>query len=205
MWMADKPIVQEQLSSRLASVITKTLLNDHESIKKYIRAFWQIISLEWDGIDRYRIDKYYLLLRKIVNNIFHYMELNGWNPDIMDVVDIIQETILNLEENSPDGLRIFIYQIWIEEGCKDRSKIPSEAIKRILRPLFEFISIYNNKHISSKADRELYEAVINSQLDKKVISDIYFEYGSNPKTLNHQRKLFYDHYKQILDIHLSCQ
>jgi len=49
--MSDKPLVQQQLSEKLASLILK--IPDEIAIK-FIETFWKEIRLEWTGIDRLR-------------------------------------------------------------------------------------------------------------------------------------------------------
>lgn len=199
--MTDKPLIQEQLSERLTSVINKTISTNPKDVQRYTTAFWQIISLEWNGIDYYRMDKYYLLIRRMIFHIFKYLESHKWNNDSINIINILSESILNHQDTAiPDGLRIFVCQVWIEEGCKSLdNRIPDHAIRIILRPLLDFISKYNKKHISTKADQELYDAIIKSKnhLNLEIISDMYFEYGSNSETLDHQRKLFYRHHEQL--------
>lgn len=33
----------------------------------FINCFWKTMTREWSGIDRYRVDKYCLLIRKMVD------------------------------------------------------------------------------------------------------------------------------------------
>lgn len=36
----------------------------------YIKCFWDTMVREWRGIDRYRLDKYCLLIRKMMDQTF---------------------------------------------------------------------------------------------------------------------------------------
>jgi len=49
--MSDKPLIQQQLSEKLASLILKI---PNEIALKYVVAFWKEIRLEWNGVDRLR-------------------------------------------------------------------------------------------------------------------------------------------------------
>lgn len=56
MWSADKFPIQQQLSKRLASIILQ--FKNDELVLIYLEAFWDIITLEWSGIDRLRYARY---------------------------------------------------------------------------------------------------------------------------------------------------
>lgn len=40
----------------------------------YIVDFWKTMIREWGGIDRLRMDKYLLLIRKFTNQTFSFLE-----------------------------------------------------------------------------------------------------------------------------------
>lgn len=52
MWSADKSAIQEQLGERLTSVILT--LESTPCVLHYLEAFWNIMAIEWNGIDRFR-------------------------------------------------------------------------------------------------------------------------------------------------------
>jgi ribosomal RNA-processing protein 1 len=49
--MSDKPIIQQQLSETLSSLILRV---PRESVMAFIATFWETICGEWHGIDRLR-------------------------------------------------------------------------------------------------------------------------------------------------------
>ena len=51
-WMSDKPIVQQDLSQELASLIL--VIPSPESALGFVCGFWEATVREWAGIDRYR-------------------------------------------------------------------------------------------------------------------------------------------------------
>lgn len=59
MWMSDKPLVQEDLTEEIASII-ECLSKTSESIVFY-GAFLKVMALEWFGIDQWRIDKFMMV------------------------------------------------------------------------------------------------------------------------------------------------
>lgn len=77
-WMSDKPDIQEELAIALAGMVSYVfsliMLQVSEFRKEslsilYIQCFWKTLVREWGGIDRYRMDKYMLLMRKILDQM----------------------------------------------------------------------------------------------------------------------------------------
>ena len=52
MWAADKPAVQTHLADRLARAVLT--LHTPDTTLTYLEAFWDIMAIEWNGIDRLR-------------------------------------------------------------------------------------------------------------------------------------------------------
>lgn len=69
--MSDKPKIQSHLSLRLASIPSTLPL---PLALDFINAFWITIMREWHGIDRLRLDKYYLLLKNFQKSTFELVQ-----------------------------------------------------------------------------------------------------------------------------------
>ncbi|KAG6817973.1 hypothetical protein H0H87_012441 [Tephrocybe sp. NHM501043] len=65
-WMSDKPLVQQALATELADLVLT--IAQTSSALAFLRGFWEMIVREWNGIDRLRIDKYYMLVEYIANS-----------------------------------------------------------------------------------------------------------------------------------------
>jgi len=76
-WHSDKPLVQQALSSELASIPLQ--IEDPSRALAFFAGFWQMIVREWNGIDRLRMDKYYMLVRKFVNAGFRLLAREDWD------------------------------------------------------------------------------------------------------------------------------
>ncbi|KAH7916485.1 nucleolar protein,Nop52-domain-containing protein [Hygrophoropsis aurantiaca] len=76
-WMSDKPLVQQALASELAEIILT--ITDVPSSLNFLRGFWTTMVREWSGIDRLRMDKYYMLVRRFVNASFRLLLRAEWD------------------------------------------------------------------------------------------------------------------------------
>lgn len=59
MWMADKPLPQEKLAEDIASLIH--CFPNNEVCTIFFGTFLETMSLEWFGIDQWRIDKFMMV------------------------------------------------------------------------------------------------------------------------------------------------
>ncbi|CAB3995151.1 ribosomal RNA processing 1 homolog A-like isoform X1, partial [Paramuricea clavata] len=58
MWMSDKPKVQEELAETIAQLLHSFQIT--AAAVDYLDGFYKTICREWHGIDRLRLDKFYL-------------------------------------------------------------------------------------------------------------------------------------------------
>ncbi|GAA5986880.1 hypothetical protein JCM11641_006579 [Rhodosporidiobolus odoratus] len=87
-WMSDKPLVQQALAQDLADLTldvrpkSKTRNGRVERFRAalcYLRGFWESVTREWAGLDRLRLDKFYLLIRRFAHVAFRLLEREGWD------------------------------------------------------------------------------------------------------------------------------
>ncbi|KAH9264314.1 hypothetical protein BASA83_012206 [Batrachochytrium salamandrivorans] len=135
-WMSDKPLIQQGLAQNLASTITR--LPASEAIR-YIHAFWKTLIKEWYGIDRLRLDKFYLLCRQFHLWTFTLLIENDWDKDLLDkVFTILEQGPLSINNTSvPDSLRYHTSEVMFEELAKaiksadEEGKLPQHAFDRL--------------------------------------------------------------------------
>ena len=99
-WLCDGKKV-EQVSDQLSS-----LLSYSREPLLFVKYFLKTLDREWDSIDFLRLDKFYLLIRKI------FKEICKWK-DFTSLGDLLLEILLS--EKSKRGLKLFLVQILAEE------------------------------------------------------------------------------------------
>lgn len=89
--MSDKPLVQQGLARDLSSLLLSiqpnlpsTLSAEEQSAQRlsaaldFLKGFWEAIVREWEGLDRLRMDKFYLLIRRFVGASFGLLAREEW-------------------------------------------------------------------------------------------------------------------------------
>jgi len=107
-------------------------------VSLFIRTFFRTIRRDWGSMDKYRIDKFYSLVRMMMHEIYEYMSVRSWDYGIVLLLnDAIFEEIL---KEPPNGLRYHLIDLCLEELAKvnAKSKIQLTEITfiEVLEPFF---------------------------------------------------------------------
>ncbi|CAH7688333.1 nucleolar protein,Nop52-domain-containing protein [Phakopsora pachyrhizi] len=162
-WMSDKPIVQQELAQELSTLCLvvrpmklsadrtddrwRTKLLVTRSGLKFWNGFWEALNREWHGVDRHRIDKYLLLMRRFVGVGFRLLQRIGWRKQSIALwSQILKSTIFNVSDHKTCLSITYHYiDIFLEELNLVISLDPKASDKRfsileILDPIFHALS-----------------------------------------------------------------
>lgn len=75
MWHSDKPKVQTDLAQRMGGLVHAV---PGSRATLFAKVFWATMMREWPGIDRLRLNKFYMLLRCMLENSVRQLRLANW-------------------------------------------------------------------------------------------------------------------------------
>ncbi|KAL2152931.1 hypothetical protein VTH82DRAFT_4086 [Thermothelomyces myriococcoides] len=78
LWMCDRAIPQQNLCNELADLI---YILPREAVGTWLRGFWATMAREWTGIDVLRMEKFLLLVRRVVGAGFKWMKKGSGNEE----------------------------------------------------------------------------------------------------------------------------
>ncbi|CAL1694115.1 unnamed protein product [Somion occarium] len=178
-WMSDKPLVQQALASEIAEILL-TISSTPASLG-FLRGFWEAIVREWSGIDRLRIDKYYMLVRRFVNASFRLLMRAEWDEAFCkEYISIMTDRggpLCAGDSRVPSSLAYHIADIYLEELNKAiaRPPIPSPhpaPLCSILSPFFTLAactpSNVTYRRIQSAVIDPLFDA-LSADFDKPAV------------------------------------
>ena len=61
-WMSDKPLIQEELAESIGSMVNSFGSNESAALL-FASCFMATLAREWVGLDRWRMDKFMMLVR----------------------------------------------------------------------------------------------------------------------------------------------
>ncbi|CAK9438979.1 uncharacterized protein LODBEIA_P32030 [Lodderomyces beijingensis] len=115
MWFCDKAKAQERLAESLGRIYSDCIKSP-QAFLQFVRAFNLIMIKEWSSIDQWRIDKYYLLIRRILRHNFRYLKSSGWDSDLVSKwTAVLSETILSGSDKVPVALPYHMCDIYLDE------------------------------------------------------------------------------------------
>ncbi|XP_004458505.2 ribosomal RNA processing protein 1 homolog A [Dasypus novemcinctus] len=114
MWMQDKPLLQEELGRTIAQLIHAFQTTEAQHL--FLQTFWQTINREWMGIDRLRLDKYYMLMRMVLNESLKVLKTHAWDErQVEQLLKLLTTEILHPDSQAPNGVKAHFIEIFLEE------------------------------------------------------------------------------------------
>ncbi|KAI0049251.1 ribosomal RNA processing protein [Auriscalpium vulgare] len=178
--MSDKPLVQQGLASELAELLLT--IKPSTSSLAFLRGFWQTTVREWNGIDRLRIDKYYMLVRRYVNASFRLLLRAQWEPKLCqeynDILTAPGGPLCPNDNRVPLSLAYHLSDIYLEELDKvlspstgsDGDELPPAPLDTLLSPFLGLAARTSSKdtyeRVRSAFLNPLFEALITTHNDE---------------------------------------
>ncbi|KAB5554630.1 nucleolar protein,Nop52-domain-containing protein [Coniochaeta sp. 2T2.1] len=78
LWMCDRPLPQQALAQDLADliyVLPGSGSDETEIVETWLRGFWATMAREWTGVDVLRLEKFLLLVRRVLGASLAWMKV----------------------------------------------------------------------------------------------------------------------------------
>ncbi|KAL3887130.1 hypothetical protein ACJMK2_027084 [Sinanodonta woodiana] len=224
MWMQDKPIIQEELSDTLSSLLH---IFPHVPTKfQFLKVFFQTEAREWNGIDRWRLDKFMMLIRRMLREAFQMLKrLKFADEHVNKFMSMLFDSLLSPPSSLvPDGLKIHIIDIYLEELKQiGTDNLNSEQAVNFLQPFLIFMQKAENialvnricSHLLKEIQNEAAAKILQQEsaddnededrntleFDLKLLADKLFELGSSKECVGRNRSHIYACVKRFQDLH----
>ncbi|KAM9982890.1 hypothetical protein ACTFIZ_007424 [Dictyostelium cf. discoideum] len=191
LYNTDKPIVQEEFSKDISKLTT--YFKDYKDSLMFIKCFFIILQKHWDYIDKYRVDKFYSLVRKMLNSSFQILKKKNaqheegseeeqarllLNEQIYSgLVKIFKSTVLNTSSDSTtntNGILLHFADIYLEELFKvTQGHMEPINLTKILLPFVNFLTKSEDDVSCKRIKERVFDRLLTtySPFDKK---DAYY-------------------------------
>uniref|UniRef100_G1QLM6 Ribosomal RNA processing 1B n=1 Tax=Nomascus leucogenys TaxID=61853 RepID=G1QLM6_NOMLE len=161
MWVQDEPLLQEELANTIAQLVHA--VNNSAAQHLFIQTFWQTMNREWKGIDRLRLDKYYMLIRLVLRQSFEVLKRNGWEESRIKVfLDVLMKEILCPESQSPNGVRFHFIDIYLDELSKVGGKeLLADQNLKFIDPFCKIAAKTKDHTLVQTIARGVFEAIVD--------------------------------------------
>ncbi|CCK71708.1 Rrp1p KNAG_0H02930 [Huiozyma naganishii CBS 8797] len=202
MWFSDKPRPQQRLANKLGELYMLCfhatdnkkqgeLTENDKTFIKLSRAFWKVICIEWFNIDRYRLDKFYLLIRRVLFNQLKYLMSREWNEQLVDryIEKVLGSIPLSGDSKVYNGVPLHIMDIFFDEWERvytdrndefdeDEGEVDPEQLKEWVQttPLEKFMQIFVKLNADTNTSKTL-----RVKIRKELLTDSRLkQWGINP-------------------------
>lgn len=177
MWMCDKALIQEELSDRICNLVN-CFNNNDEQVMLFVKVYFITIIREWHGIDKWRIDKFMMMMRSILRETLKYLSIKKWDKDLVKEFNkIMLNYPLNINDDKiPDGVSYHISDIYLEELVKLGATLkPNKAVK-MLHIFIKSLAISKKRPFTEHLSKRLFDQIIECSdvgIDPEIEDELY--------------------------------
>lgn len=114
MWFCDRPRPQQRLANELAKLFSESIVE--EQFCKFVESFWTVMCKEWRELDKWRVDKFLMLMRYIVRECLVRLKESEWDADkIGAYFNVLENVILKDDDKTPRSITYHIIDVWVDE------------------------------------------------------------------------------------------
>ncbi|CUS22572.1 LAQU0S06e01090g1_1 [Lachancea quebecensis] len=132
MWFSDRPRPQQRLATNLGELFvlyfdkadnqatSGELTKNDKAFLKFSKAFWRVICMEWYNIDHHRLDKYLLLVRRVLAHQLRYLQLREWSEELVSayIHSVLRKLPLSGDKKVYNGIPFHVIDILLDEWEK---------------------------------------------------------------------------------------
>ncbi|XP_015437069.1 PREDICTED: ribosomal RNA processing protein 1 homolog [Dufourea novaeangliae] len=158
MWMSDKPLIQEELAESLSKI--SHCFNIKDVVLLYTMCALKTLGIEWFGIDQYRLDKFSMLVRRIIRQTFVKCKERSWDIEwIKGFAEILQK--LFIDPKICLGFKMHVTEVFLEELSKiSGGDIPEDAVTEFLKPFITYFIIMDDEQQIKHVMRYVFKYLI---------------------------------------------
>lgn len=158
MWMSDKPLIQEELAESLSRIVH--CFNSMPSILLYSKCALKTLAIEWFGIDQYRVDKFAMLVRRILRQTFQILNDNKWNSEwVKGFIEILEHLLL--DEKFCLGFKMHVTELYWEEVAKvSCGNIPEDIVTELIKPFIAYMTTLFDERLIKHIMKHIFRYLI---------------------------------------------
>lgn len=187
-WMSDKRPVQQELAVGIALLINRI---PEKRTVLWMEAFWQTMKVHWEKVDKHRVDKFMLLLRINLAEMFQVLRVKAWSTTS---VEELGNTFTGGKSHSQGiGLLLQFCNIFWDELVPQLRLKPKPSKQTILLLLGCFIKIAKSTHWPNLA-AAIHEHVLRRtpyELRRSLAKEVLTA-AAEPELYKDRREALYD-------------
>merc|ERR1719430_2450184 len=160
-WMSDKPLVQEELAEAVSSMVATFPTTDANLA--FVTAFAKTFQREWFGIDRWRMDKTMMFVRRFVRHTLRLVAARGWETELLaSLADILREEVVLTEPaRAALGFQLHFTDIFLEELAKVGGEgLGEEVVEALVQPWVDLVATTSDARLRQHAEERIFNHLV---------------------------------------------
>ncbi|KAL8582640.1 hypothetical protein ACOMHN_028705 [Nucella lapillus] len=213
-WMQDKPLLQEELSTKLCSLLKA--FPDTGSSLEFAAVFFTTQAKEWGRLDQWRMNKFMMLIRDFLNATLEVVRHGQWKESgVQTLSALIGEVMDAGKEDLPDGFRMHLADILLEEMEKvGAGELTGDHINILLDPFVQYIVHSKRDTIADSIIKKVFGPILQAartaedeapklQFNFRGLQQRLFDAGRQKEILPKVRRKIYHLVKLFSDLGLE--
>ncbi|GBP78165.1 Ribosomal RNA processing protein 1 homolog [Eumeta japonica] len=166
-WMSDKPLTQEELCDDIAALLDEFPEQQMKGSILMFKAALRILGTEWYGIDQHRMDKFLMLVRRLLRGVFRVLDKCEWSKQACtELTHALTENEGLFSIPTPSyarnslSLLLHITECYLEELAKvSKGALPEDSLVVLVTPFM--LQLAHSKEIRlAVASRKLFNYLV---------------------------------------------
>ncbi|TMS39035.1 hypothetical protein L596_005629 [Steinernema carpocapsae] len=160
-WMQDKPLLQEELAEKISNLI-KCFHTEDQAIL-YVKTLYIALSKQWPSIDRWRMDKFLMLMRRILRATFARMNELGWkSKSSNNYFEMIKDTLITTNPTVCDSVKYHVASLFLDE-LDQAGGVPNEIAQKYITAYANVLGEKNCGYLFDSFIDEIFLAILEEK------------------------------------------
>ena len=163
---------------------------------------------EWPGIDKFRLNKFYYLVRCFQRESLIYMAKSNWNEEVVDALNrVLVEGPLSLEAKCSD-LKLHLADIFLDELANSgafESGFTDETLLKLLDPYLDMVVTTRDKSVFERGYNRILQSLAGDRWLGASLQDADDLDPARLQPMRHTNRMFRHTYIEPIPLRDICQ
>ncbi|EZA49980.1 hypothetical protein DMN91_011404 [Ooceraea biroi] len=158
MWYSDMMLIQEELAETISQLVH--CLKSMADVVLYTACGLTTLGTEWLGLDHYALNKFYMLVKRILRQTFVACRNNSWDMEwVTNIADVLEK--LFLDPKLSLGFKLHITFVYLEELAKvSDENLSEEAVHGFIQPFVVYLAASYDARPRQQIQRHIFRHLI---------------------------------------------
>jgi len=160
-WMSDKPLVQEELAENISSMVGS--FQTTQDGLGFVQAFAKTFQREWFGVDRWRMDKTMMFVRRFLRHSLKLVAKAEWEETLLEAfIEVVRkEVVLTDPANASLGFQLHFTDVFLEEVAKVGGEdLPSKVVGKLVQPWVELVATSTDLRLIEHTEERIFNHLL---------------------------------------------